>query len=363
MNIVSTIMQFLTPMITNKIASSLGMNNTLVNTAIGALLPAILAGLAGKASTPAGAAALSSTLANQDSNLLGSFAGMLGGAGQNALINNGTSALSGLLGGSATNALSGALGKFTGVDQKSSGSLIGMLAPVILGQLAQTQKSSGLDAGGLAKMLEGQKGNIAAAIPPGFSDLLKGSGLLDSVTGSARTAAPVVDAPRMPSVTPAPSFNWIPWAVGAVALATAFFVFGNKPTPVAVTPAAKVTTPASPAIVTPTVPTIAANTEALDQAKKLISGLTSALGGIKDEASAKAALPQLTSSSTALDMLAKLTGGLAPAAKSPVIAMIEAAVPQLKPLIEAALKIPGAEAVLKPVLDGIMSKMIGFSKA
>jgi hypothetical protein len=362
MNIVSTIMQFLTPMITNKIASSLGMNNTIVNTAIGALLPSILAGLVGKASTPAGAAALSSTLANQDSNLLGSFAGMLGGAGQNALVNNGTSALSGLLGGSATNALTGALGKFAGVDQKASGSLIGMLTPVILGQLAQTQKSSGLDAGGLAKMLDGQKGNISAAIPSGFADLLKGSGLLDSVGGTAKVATPSMDAPRMPSVPAAPSFNWIPWAVGAVALATAFFVFGNKTAPVAVSPAAKVTTPATPTVVTPAVPAVAANTEALDQAKKLISGLTSTLGGIKDEASAKAALPQLTSSSTALDMLTKLTGGLAPAAKSPVIAMVEAAIPQLKPLIEAALKIPGAEAVLKPVLEGIMTKMTGFSK-
>ena len=225
MNLVSTAMQFLTPMITNKIASSLGMNNAVVATAIGAILPTLLAAFAGKASTPAGASALSSALSQQDPNLLGSFAGMLGGAGQNALISNGTSALSGLLGGSATNALAGAVGKFAGVDTSASSNLIGMLAPVLMGQLAHTQKSSGLDAGGLAKMLEGQKGNIAAALPPGFSDLLKGTGLLDSVAGSMKAptapAAPAarMEAPRMPSMPPAPAFNWMPWAAGAVALA------------------------------------------------------------------------------------------------------------------------------------------------
>ena len=73
MNLVSTMMQFLTPMLINKIASSLGMNNAMVTTAIGALLPTILAGLAGKAGTPSGATALSSTLNQQDQNTLGSF--------------------------------------------------------------------------------------------------------------------------------------------------------------------------------------------------------------------------------------------------------------------------------------------------
>ena len=54
MNLVSTMMQFLTPMITNKIASSLGINNAMATTAINAILPTILAGLAGRAGTPAG---------------------------------------------------------------------------------------------------------------------------------------------------------------------------------------------------------------------------------------------------------------------------------------------------------------------
>ena len=364
MNLVSTIMQFLTPMITNKIASSLGINNSLATTAIGALIPAILAGLAGKAGTPAGASALADVLGKQDPGMLGSFAGMLGGAGQNALITNGTTALSGLLGGSSTNALAGAVSKFAGVDSGISSNLLGMLAPVLLGQLAQTQKSSGLDAGGLAKLLDGQKGNIAAALPAGFADLLKGSGLLDSVAGQMKAAAPAAPAapkmemPKMPAMPDAPSFNWMPWAAGAAGLLALFWAFGgsNKPAPV---PAAveKAAAPAAPAAA----PAVSA-AQAMDEAKKIFGGLTGALGNVKDAATAQAALPQLTASSTALDGFSKLAAGFTPDTKTQIKALVAATMPQLSPLVDTVLKIPGAEAILKPVLDAIMSKMTGLSK-
>lgn len=364
MNLVSTMMQFLTPMITNKIASSLGINNAMATTAINAILPTILAGLAGRAGTPAGASALASTLGQQDSNLLSSFAGMLGGAGQTALVNNGTSALSSLLGGSATSALTGAIGKFAGTNAQQSGGLIGLLAPVVLGQLAQTQKSSGLDAGGLASLLAGQKNNIAAAMPAGFADLLKGTGLLDSIAGNLPNAAPMkpttvempkVEVPRGQPMPAEPAFNWMPWAAGAAALLGLFYVFGGSkpmPAPVAVEKAAA---PAPTAAVAPAM-------EAMDQAKKIFTGLSSSLGNIKDTATAQAALPQLTSSSLALDGLTKMAGSLAPDAKTQLRALVAATMPQLSPMVETALKIPGVDAILKPVMDAIMSKMTGLSK-
>ena len=358
MNIVSTIMQFITPMIASRIASSLGISNSVVNTAIAAALPAILAALAGKASTPTGAAALSATLGQQDSNVLGNFANTLGGSNQSSLVNGGTAALSGLLGGSSTNALSGALAKFTGANSQQTGSLLGMLAPVVLGQLAQTQKSSGLDVGGLAKLLDGQKSNIAAAMPAGFADLLGGTGLLDSIQGNMKaTAAPRVEASRAPVLPQVPAFNWMPWAVGAVGLLGLFYVF-SKPAPV--------TAPKTAAPATATVPVTAnvpgGTTAAMDDAKKIFIGLTSQLGNIKDAASAQSALPQLTASSTALDGLTKLAGGLAPDAKTQLRLLASSTMPQLSPLVDTVLKIPGVEAILKPVLDGVMTKMTGLSK-
>ena len=78
MNLVSTIMQFLAPMIINKIAGNLGVGQGLAGKAISAAIPAILAGLAGSAAKPGGGAALSNVLAQQDSGLLGNFANMIG---------------------------------------------------------------------------------------------------------------------------------------------------------------------------------------------------------------------------------------------------------------------------------------------
>jgi Bacterial protein of unknown function (DUF937) len=360
MNIVSTAMQFLTPMITNKIASALGISPGLVTTAIGALIPGLLGGIVSKSATPAGAGSLFDLLGKQDPNLLGSFASMLGGPGQQSMISGGTNAMSSLLGGSATSALAGAVGKFAGIDGAQSNNLMGMLAPVLLGQLAQTTKSSGLDASGLAKMLDGQKSNIAAALPGGFASMLGGSGLLDGVTGSVKAAAPTVpkvEMPKMPSMPSSEGFNWMPWAGGAAALAALFYLFGgmgsSKP-PVVVAPA-KTTAPA--VAVSP-----AAATEALAQARSIVAGLTTSLGGIKDAATAQAALPQLTASSTGLDTLTKLAGTLSPEMRTPITAMIASALPSLAPMIANVLKIPGAEAILKPVLDGIMTKMTGLSK-
>lgn len=352
MNLVSTVMQFLTPMITNKIASTLGINNALVTTAIGAIVPAILAGLAGKAGSPAGASALSEALGKQDPGLLGSFAGILGGAGQGALVSSGTQALSSLLGGSATSALAGAVGKFAGVEANASSSLIGMLAPVVMGSLAQSQKSSGLDAGGLAKLLDGQKSNIAAALPPGFAQLLGGSGLLDSVAGNLKAAAPAAPkmaAPSMPSMPAAPAFNWMPWAAGALGLLALLWAFGggNK--------TATVEKAAAPAAVVDA-------KVAMDEAKKIFAGLTTSLGNVKDATTAQSALPQLTAGSAALDGLTKLAGGLAPDAKAQLRALVAATMPQLSPLVENVLKIPGVDAILKPVMDAIITKMTGLSK-
>ena len=54
MNIVSMAAQYLTPMIVDKIASSLGITSPLAQKAIGAILPTILAGLLGTSSKPEG---------------------------------------------------------------------------------------------------------------------------------------------------------------------------------------------------------------------------------------------------------------------------------------------------------------------
>lgn len=353
MNLVTTIASFITPMIANRIAGSLGIPPGIATTAIGAILPTVLAGLVGKAATPAGAAGLFETLGRQDPNLLGSFADQIGGSGQKALIDNGSAMLGSLLGGPATGALSTAVGKFSGASPEQASSLIGMLAPVVLGGLGQQVRSSSLDAGGVANLLAGQKANIAAAMPPGFADLLSGSGLLDGIASNLAAiksppATPSVPRVELPPANPG-GFGWLPWAAGAVAVVALVYTFGgfgSRPAPKG-PDAAQLS---------------AAAATASEKARQIVAGLTSTLQSVKDEATAKAAVPKLTESVAAIDTLMKMHATLGAENKSVLAKLIGGALPQLTPLIASAIKIPGAEAVLKPVLDQIVTKLTALSK-
>jgi Bacterial protein of unknown function (DUF937) len=360
MNLVSMIMQFLAPAIINKMASSLGLNQGLAGKAIAAALPAILAGLTGAASRSGGAGLLSNVLAKQDPGLLGNFANMLGGSGQKALIDNGSSALSSLLGGSSTNAIAGAVGKFAGIDSNQSGSLLGMLAPVVMGQLAQTQKSSGLDANGLMNLLNGQKSNIAAAMPAGFSNLLEGSGVLDSIAGNLKPAAPVqhASAPDGPSL-----FKWL--FPLAAALAAAYLLSGYLGSKAPNT----VTAPAAPAAVTTAPPAApaapAATAVAADlsmQVAKALGSLTSSLGGIKDEASAKTALPGLQDIAKQIAGFKAATAVLPAEGKKPIASLVAAALPSITAAVEKSLGIPGVGALITPVLEPVVNNLAALAK-
>lgn len=362
MNLVSTILQFLGPVIINKIAGSLGMNQGLAGKAIAAAIPAILAGLTGAASRSGGASNLAGVLAKQDPGILGNFANMIGGSGQKALADNGMGALSSLLGGSSTNALASAVGKFAGIDGGQSSSLIGMLAPVVMGQLAQTQKASGLDANGLMGLLNGQKDNIAAAMPAGFSNLLEGSGVLDSVAGNLRSTATRAAAP-VAHAAPESGSSLSKWIVPlALAVLGAYLVnsYGCKRAtetvvapatpPAATAPAAPV---AAPAAVAPDIGSVTA---------KALGALTQTLGGITDEATAKSALPALTDVAKQIDGVKTAVGLLSGDAKKPVTSLIAAALPGITAAVEKAIGIPGAGAVIAPVIEPMVVNLVALSK-
>jgi hypothetical protein len=348
MNLVSTILQFLAPAIINKIASSLGINQGLAGKAIAAAIPAILAGLTGATARPGGASSLSNVLAKQDPGLLDGFANMIGGAGQKALTDNGIGALSSLLGGASTNALTGAIGKFAGIDSSKTGSLLGMVAPVVMGQLAKS--SSGLDANGLTNLLNGQKANIAAAMPEGFAGLLQGSGLLDSVAGQLKSA-PSAAAPGGSSLTRLV----LPVAVAAIA-AVLFNSYGcNRTTDTTVAPA---TPPAATAPATPAVP----SADLASLTTSALGALTTSLNGITDEATAKTALPGLSDIATRIADVKTAAGLLTGDARQPIAAMITSALPGITAAVEKAVGIPGVGTIINPVLQPMVANLGELAK-
>ena len=183
-NLVSAVMDFLTPDMIAKIASALGLDRSVAQKVVGGAVPVLLASLADVASTPNGARQLTNVLAQQQPGALESLKSLIGASGPNALAETGSSMLSGLFGERTLDTMAQSIGKFAGVDSGSSKSLLGMLGPVVLGTLGQQQRSAGLDANGLASLLGSQKDQIAATIPSGLADHLSAAGLIDRAAGT-----------------------------------------------------------------------------------------------------------------------------------------------------------------------------------
>ncbi|MGB7158007.1 MAG: DUF937 domain-containing protein, partial [Tepidisphaeraceae bacterium] len=195
MNIVEIIKGQLTSSgATSKLASSLGMDAGDARRASDAAIPTMLAGLAGLAGTPEGARKLNTAVDDLDDSE-DPVASLSSGGGR--FIDKGGSMLSSLFGGGMLSSIASVLSKFTGMGSGQITSLLGGLGPIVLGVLKGQKKSLGLDAGGLANMLSGQKSNIAGAMPAGLSGALGSvpglSGLGDWMKGAGAKATGAAD--------------------------------------------------------------------------------------------------------------------------------------------------------------------------
>ena len=379
MNLVSIIMSLLTPDLLGKLASGIGGDKSLVGKAVGALIPTILGSLVGVAGQSNGGSLITNAISKLDPGLMGNLANVLGGAGQGALATTGTNILGSLLGNSALGQLAGAVGKFSGLGDIASKGLIGALVPLVLGGLGQQQKSMGLDAGGLAKLLGDQKSNITAAIPGDFSKLLSGSGLLEGAMGKAAGMAAGAAGMASSAATKAASTvstgmqgagssmkkdaddaggsNWLYWLLGLVALAAiAWFLAGRGTTP---PPAPQATAPAATAMA-PHI--MAGDVDVGGMLSGAVDKLKTALPTIKDEASAKAALPDLTAAGDAITKISGMADKIPADGKTAMIGMVKTAMGVLGPMATVALSNSAAGPIVKPVLDGIMGKLDAMSK-
>jgi hypothetical protein len=365
-NLVSLVMQFLTPDMIGRIADGLGVNRNMVQSAIGAAVPGLLAGFSGVAATPGGAQALAQA-AKQETGTLGKFPDVLGAAGQSSLIDRGSQLLSSLLGAGDRTALASAIGKFTGLGQGSAGSLLGMLAPMVMGTIAHEQGSRGLDANGVANLLASQKDNIAAALPSGFGNLLSGTGLLDSLGGATRSAAAMGDQAtratssagstaygdvfrQTPTRAAPASLKWLYWLIPAAALAGILVYVANGPTEQATQQASN------------TAQNLTVNGRDVGkQVSDSVANLHTTLRGVTDVNSARAALPKLQDVTGQIEQVNGLTGQLTPDQRKSLAGIVNPAMPTLNQLCEKALAVPGAAEVLKPTIDGLKAKLTSLT--
>ena len=407
-NLVSLIMQFLTPDIIARIAATLGLGRTETQAGVSAAVPALLAAFSGVADKPGGSQTLVDAIKNQ-SGVLDSVISMVGGGSPSSLVEKGSNLLSSLIGSRYHSALAGAVGKFAGIGQSTGSSLIGMLGPVVMGVIGKQIGWRGLDAGSVSGLLASQKEQIAQALPQGFAKLLGDTGILDSLDGAAETAAAAAshagreanataaqagqfassasrsagDAGRQVVRAAAPATpNWIYWAIPALLVGgLLFYLFGRGPEQVAkqTTPSEQVTprTPLPPAkqVTDGTAPREQGAARMAPAAQSIVVGgldigkqlgdnlnnLRTSLASIADVESANAALPKLQEATAAIEKVNSMVPQLSADQRLSVSNLVAPAMTAMNQLFEKALAIPGVGNVLKPTVDNLKLKLADLS--
>jgi hypothetical protein len=382
-NLVSVVMQFLTPDMIAKIASALGLDRNVAQKTIAGAIPALLASFADVASSPNGARQLTNTL-TQQSGSLESLKNLIGSSGQNSLAETGSNTLSGLFGGGTLDTMAQTIGKFAGIGEGTSKSLLGMLGPLVLGTLGQQQRSMGLDASGLVSLLTSQKDQFAAAMPSGLANQLSAAGLIDGATGGVRSAAAAASAAggRIAEASERTAYQagqaasaaarstatsqWPYWLVAAVVLGgLAWFALGRSGEDDTV---AQVPPPATTRTATGTVGKAPADLTVggmnlANQINASVGSIKAVLPGISDAASAEAALPKIKEATAQLNEVSSRATQLSPEGKSTLVKLIVVATPTINQMCDKVLATPGAGDIAKPAIDELRGKLDALARS
>jgi hypothetical protein len=397
-NLVSSVMQCLTPDLVAKIARTLGIDPDLAQKVVAAAVPAILASFGGLAAKPAGAQQLSNALEQQHPDMLAHITDAIGGSDQRAIADTGSGLLSSLLGGGGLNALVSAVSTHAGVDQNSGKSILGLLAPMVVGALGQQQRSDGLDADGIADLLSSQKDQIAAAMPSGLANMLGARGMLGAVdgglrrgaesaaaaTGSATAAARRVAgatsdaagraagaasdaaanagqvayaaarAPRTPT--------WPFWILGLVVLGgIGWYFLGDREQQKLVEQTRGLINSASQETADKFMTPNAADLSA--DLKSSVDNVRSTLQGINDPNSARVALPKLKEATDKLDRINNLAAQLPPGSRKELAAVVGSSMPALNQLCDRVLSNPHVGVMAKPTIDALRAQLQSLTRA
>lgn len=359
MNLVDVISRQLTSGdVLGKLAGLAGASENDTRTATTAAIPALLSAFSGLASTSKGADQLASTLGGLDLGMLGNLAGALGGSQASGIGSLGGNLLGSLLGAGGTTKIVDAIAGFAGIKPGIMRTLLNYLVPIVLGMVAKqfSGRPTGAD---ISRLFTDQASNIKSSMPRGLS-----------LADLGRAAAPAKAG--MPA--------WLPVAA-LVALAAGAWWYMNrdKMAPVvekAVVEAERKVGPFTETIrdeiVTDGKTAIEAVTDVISidpkfleagkAAGSLFSGLTKVLGGVTDEASAKAAIPELEKFAPMLTTLEEESAKL-PADEQPAFAeVIGKNLSLLQKAIDTVMAIPGVKELLGPVVTPMVEALAKLSK-
>ena len=157
----------------SKMAQRLGISETTARTAVSLAVPLILAALARNAARPDGAQDLHQAVTeDHDGSILDNLTGYLG----NPETENGAGILRHALGGQRP-VVESNLAQAAGIDPNSAGSLLEMMAPLVMGAISRKQQANELDPQGLSQYLGEQQQQVETTNPGVMGTL---NSLLDS---------------------------------------------------------------------------------------------------------------------------------------------------------------------------------------
>ena len=170
----------------SKMAQRLGISETTARSAVSLAVPLILAALARNAARPDGAQNLHQAVTeDHDGSILDNLTGYLG----NPETENGAGILRHALGGQRP-VVESNLAQAAGIDPNSAGSLLEMMAPLVMGAIGRQQQANGLDPQGLSQYLGEQQQQVEAT-DPGLM------GTLNSMLDSNRDGSVTDDLARI----------------------------------------------------------------------------------------------------------------------------------------------------------------------
>ncbi|MFM9059948.1 MAG: DUF937 domain-containing protein [Planctomycetaceae bacterium] len=372
MNIVDLISSQLTGDVLGKLGGLAGADQTQTKTAASAAVPALLNIFGKLASSNAGADQLAKAMGGLDLGMLGNLAGALGGSQASGLGSLGGNLLGSLLGGgNATTAVVDAVASFAGIKPGIMKTLLGYLAPIVLGMVAK-QFTGRPDAAGISRLFSEQSANIRGAMPKGLS-------LPDLALGAVSGGRPSEPARHGRHAEPAASGMpaWLLPLLALAALAAGWYFWQEsqkkvvavredvvKDGPVTVD-RTEVVERAGRKVTDTIAETISIDPKFLEAGKaagSLFTDLTKILGGVTDEAGAKAAIPALEKLAPMLSTLEEETAKL-PADEKPVFAeIIGKNVGLLQKVIDTVMAIPGVKDLLGPVVTPMVEALTKLSK-
>jgi hypothetical protein len=361
-----------------KLGGLIGANESQTKTATTAAVPALLNVFSKLASTNSGADQLAKAMGGLDLGMLGNLAGALGGSQASGLGSLGGSLLGSLLGGGNNlQSLVGALASFAGMQPGIMKTLLTYLAPIVLGMIAK-QFTGRPDAAGISRLFSEQSANIRGAMPRGLSlpDLALGavSGGRPSEPARSHGHGHAEEKAGVPGwllpllVLGALGIGWYLWNEGqkkkAQEGAVAVIEDVAKRGPIVVD-RTEVIEKAGKDLVDTVTETIAIDPRFLQAGKaagSLFTGLSKALGGVTDVASAKAAVPEIEKFGPLLTTLETEAGKL-PADEKPAFAkVIQANLGLLAKIVDKVMAIPGVKEVLGPVVTPMVEAITKMTK-